>query len=217
MRLRIKFAKRGEGRFLSQLEVMRAFQRAARRADLPLALSQGFNPHPRISFGPALAVGLESEAEYLDLELAEPMEAREVLKALAGQLPLGLEVLTIRALSPGEPTLGEAVRCAAYRVEVEGLPPGELRQRLDALLAQEKAIICRRTKEGPRQVDIRPGIYRVDLEGPHTLDMLLACGPQGTVRPEEVVMALDPRLTVKHARRTGLYTGCEGKSAAPLD
>ncbi|MCG0278925.1 MAG: TIGR03936 family radical SAM-associated protein, partial [Thermanaeromonas sp.] len=72
MRLRVKFAKVGTGRFLSQLEVMRVLQRAARRAGLPLALTEGFNPHPRMSFGPALAVGAESEAEYVDLELKEP-------------------------------------------------------------------------------------------------------------------------------------------------
>ncbi|HBT47867.1 MAG TPA: radical SAM protein [Peptococcaceae bacterium] len=217
MRLRIKFAKLGEGRFLSHLEVMRAFQRAVRRAGLPLALSQGFNPHPRLSFGPALAVGLESEAEYLDLELAEAVEVREVGRALSSQLPPGLEVLTLRALSPGEPTLGEAVRCAAYRVEVEGLPPAELRQGVDALLASEKAVVTRRTKDGAKEVDIRPGLYRLEVEGDAILHMLLACGPQGTVRPEEVVKALDPRLNVRHARRTGLYTGCDGKSAVPLD
>lgn len=196
---------------------MRSFQRAARRAGLPLAFSQGFNPHPRFSFGPALAVGIESEAEYLDLELKEPWPASEVLNSLARQLPVGLEVLAVKALPPGALALTESIQCAAYRAEVEGLSPLQLQQAIEELLGKKQVLVWRRTKNGTREIDVRPGVYRLELEGDNVLKLLLACSPQGTVRPEEVVRALAPELKIKNIRRTELYTGCNNGLTTPLD
>lgn len=217
MRLRIKFAKRGTGRFLSQLEVMRSFHRAARRAGLPLALSQGFNPHPLFSFGPALAVGRESEAEYLDLELKEPCPPAEVLHSLAREMPPGLEILAVKSLPQGAPALTEAIRCAAYRVEVEGLTREGLERAIRNLLGKNEVRVRRQTKRGEREVDLRPGLYRLELEGDRLLTMLLACSSQLTVRPEEVVRALAPGISIISIRRTELYTRCDSALVTPLD
>lgn len=217
MRLRVKFAKLGIGKFLSQLEVMRALQRAARRSGIPLALTEGFNPHPRMSFGPALAVGAESEAEYVDLELREPQAPGKVLEALARELPPGLKVLAAWEIPPNHPPVAAQVRCAAYQVEVEGLEPSQIKEAIQRLFAQEEVWVSRKGKEGSQKINIRPGLYQLELKGEATLEMLLSLSSEGSVRPEEVVRALDPSLSIKTIRRTALYLSCGPEGPIPLD
>jgi len=196
---------------------MRALQRAARRAGLPLALTEGFNPHPRMSFGPALAVGVESEAEYVDLELKEPQAPGQVLEALARELPVGLKVLAAWEIPLDNPSITAQVRCAAYQVEVEGLAPGQIKEAIQRLLAQEEVWVLRKGKEGGRKINIRPGLYQLELKGEATLEMLLSLSPEGSVRPEEVVQALDPSLNIKNIRRTALYISCGPDRLIPLE
>ena len=89
MHLRIKYGKTREGKFLSHLDLMRAWERAFRRGAIPLAFSQGFNPHPKISFGSALAVGITSSGEYMDVELKSFREIKEIKATLENYLPWG--------------------------------------------------------------------------------------------------------------------------------
>lgn len=124
------YEKVGPARFISHLDLLRTFGRAARRAGLPLAFTQGFNPHPKITFAAPLAVGISGEAEFADLELTEKIPAPFVARALSDALPEGLRVLEVRQLKGAGPALMAMVRSASYRVEAKTCGPvtaGELK------------------------------------------------------------------------------------------
>lgn len=206
MRLRIKYKKTGQAAFLGHLEMLRLWQRAMRRAGLPLGYSQGFNPHPLLAFGPALAVGIASQAEYLDLELRAALHPDEVQGRLQAELPAGLEVLLLRVIPDEAPALTAVINTAAYQVVWPEQPPDPqtLGRKAAALLARPEVRVSRFGKDGVKIKDIRPGIYRLAVNSAGELAMLLECSCRGIVRPEEVlrVMDLDAPWRIT---RTGLY------------
>jgi radical SAM family uncharacterized protein/radical SAM-linked protein len=168
--VRVRYAKQGRIVALSHLELMHTLLRAVRRAGLPVAFSQGFHPKPRVSFGPALPVGVESLCEYLDLELLGSSDARDVGDRLARELPPGLTVLSAEALDPRAPSISEALRAVHYRAEFPGrraLPADggrpepeqfpehtwdeeELRTRVEAFLGAEEALVTRASPQKNR-------------------------------------------------------------------
>ena len=99
VQIRIKYAKTNSGRFLSHLDLMRAWERSIRRSGLPLAFSQGFNPHPKISFGSALSVGVTSNGEYMDMELTEAVELTQLKERLTQNLPPALMLLDAQEIT----------------------------------------------------------------------------------------------------------------------
>ena len=120
--MRIRFAKRGKVRFISHRDVARAFERAFRIEELPLAFTQGFSPRPKVSFGLALSVGHESDAEYLDVELSEPVDTDVLAERLSAALPEGIDVTGAVRLVDRAPALQESITEVQYRVEaVDGL------------------------------------------------------------------------------------------------
>lgn len=217
-RYRVEYSKGGPARFISHLDLVRAFERAMRRAGLPLAFSRGFNPHPLISPGPPLPVGVEGEREYLDVELVEELAPGEVRQRLAAELPAGLALKGVWRVPPGAPALMAAVSRASYRVEVplaKGVMEDEVRRCLQLLLDGQEVVVSRRREgKGEKAVNIRPGIYRLCGRvkgGVLCLEMTLAAGDRLNVRPQEVVEALavacphlcgggEPRVV-----RTGLF------------
>ncbi|OIQ08590.1 hypothetical protein MOOR_17370 [Moorella thermoacetica] len=218
MRLRIKYSKTGQMAFLGHLEMLRLWQRAMRRAGLPVAMSHGFNPHPRLAFGPALALGLESLAEYLDVELAADREPDRVQVELQAQLPPGLEILLVRTIPDQAPALTAVIDVAAYRVTwMEEVDPGLLQQRVESLLARQEVLVRRTGRDGrPRVKDIRPGILKLVLDPSPDLVMLLQCSQTGSVRPEEVLKALALEAPVRVVR-TGLFARRGDDLLAPED
>ncbi|QGP92448.1 hypothetical protein MGLY_18300 [Neomoorella glycerini] len=205
MRLRVKYSKGGRAVFLGHLEMLRLWQRAMRRAGLPLAYSHGFNPHPRLAFGPALAVGIESLAEYLDMELTMVLDPAGVKEKLQAELPAGLELLLVFPIPDQAPALTAIIDAAAYRVAWEEPPDQKfLQQKAEALLSRPVVQVSRPGKDGTRVKDIRPGVFQLAVKPEATLAMLLECSSRGVVRPEEVVstMGLEGPYRVT---RTGLF------------
>lgn len=190
------YRKKQEGRFLSHLDLVRTMQRIFRRANLPLAYSEGFNPHPKLSYGSALAVGVTSDGEYLDVELKTEIPLEQLKEKLGNVMPPGLEILEIMNLGDRKGSLTAIINLARYQVEVlstEIIDQSRLDQVIETLLAKESLEVMRRGKKGLRSVDIRNGIY--DLHGSLInntviLEMDLQTGSEGNVRPEEVVTAL---------------------------
>src|SRR6478672_9327156 len=134
--VRVRYAKRGKVRWISHRDVARAFERALRIEQLPLAFTLGFSPRPKVSFGLALSTGYESEAEYLDLELAEPIDLEPLPARLTAALPIGLEVDAVVALEERAPALQEVVAAVTWQVEVtddegEAVPVETLRELVD--------------------------------------------------------------------------------------
>jgi radical SAM-linked protein len=204
--VRIKYAKEGRLVALSHLETMHALLRAFRRARLPMAFSQGFHPKPKISFGPALSVGIESRAELLDLELIGPADPGEVAARLAPELPPGLTLLDVEALPDGAQTIGETLRAVHYVATI----PGESGE-LDRLLAQVEAFHGsaqsvvhrsilpknkdrkRHQKIAPRKqraIDLKDIVTHLGVEGPGRVAFSLRVDPTGSARPAEVLAAI---------------------------
>jgi radical SAM-linked protein len=205
VRLRFKYSKTGAAAFLGHLEMLRFWQRALRRAGLPLAYSKGFNPHPRLAFGPALAVGVESLAEYLDAEFTQAVNPEEIKKRAQAQLPAGLELLLVKPVPAGARALTAVIEVAAYQASWL-LPPDTqlLQSSIEALLARQEVNIIYPGREGEKVKDIRPGIFKLELTADNNLEMLLETSSKGSVRPEQVITALDlhqPHRII----RTGLF------------
>jgi len=164
--IRLRFAKCGKVRFLSHRDVARAFERARRIAEVPVAFTQGFSPRPKVSFGLALAVGYESRAEYLDVERREDGDPDELAAALTAALPEGLAVTGAAPLAGRAPALQEAVTAVGYQLTVAGLDPDRLaRVTAEACAATTLRVVTTR-KGQPVTVDVRPSVRRIDVDGP---------------------------------------------------
>jgi len=194
--LRIRFAKRGPVRFISHRDVARAFERAFRVAELPVAFTRGFSPRPKVSFGPALAVGYESDAEYLDVECTHEVAVDDVARAASRALPEGMVVTGIAALADRAPALQEAITSLAYRVTLEPAADGVTSVAVAALLARDELAI-EVTRKGERAVeDIRPCILSLAVRAPAvaagdapTLELEVATRPR-TLRVADVMAGL---------------------------
>jgi len=191
-RLRIIYSVEGPPRYASHLDQMAIWERAARRAGVPLVYSRGFTPRPRLQIAAALPVGFAAGAECIDLWLEEPADPGTVAAALAAALPQGMEVVAVEEVPLDEPSLPTQVFAAEYVVRVETECGAEaLQSRIDQLLAAESLPRVRRGKS----YDLRPLIEALELkdtrDGEGELWMRLTAKPGATGRPEEVVGALD--------------------------
>ena len=193
-RLRLRFSKAGKIRFTSHRDVARMWERALRRSGLKLAYSQGFVPHPLVSFGLALPTGCESHGEYLDLRL-DPAEAAatpvaDLPRALSALLPEGIEVQVAAFVDDTEGSLQQEVASCDWELEVLGVHGEELAERVETLLAAPTLTIRRERKGRPTDDDIRPAILALSTASPlGGLRAQLATHPRG-VRPGDLVMAL---------------------------
>lgn len=188
-RLRIRYAKRGRLRFTSHRDFSRAFERAIRRADLPMAYSSGFNPHPRISYAGAAPTGAASEAEYLEIGLAEVCDPEAVHSLLAASLPDGLDVLAV-VESPGG-SLADRLQASHWRVSVRD--PAEVIERSATdFLAAEAVPVQRMTKRGLRDFDARVAVLALTVlpdDRGAGLDLVLRY-QEPAVRPDDVLAGL---------------------------
>jgi len=189
-RYRLGFTKTGATRHLSHLELGTAIHRAMARAGLPLRYTQGFNPRPRVVFGPALPVGTAGLDEVLDVELLEPLPAADLLARLAPTLPSGITVTAARRLSGDAPTLGEVLHQAVYEVEFDPQWRGVMATLAPRLAASERLPVVRERKNGTREIDLRPLILDLALPDDGPLRLTLTVGNDGSTRPTEVVAAL---------------------------
>lgn len=199
-KVRLRYAKRGKLRFTSHRDVARAFERALRRAGLPMAYSQGFNPHPKISWVGAAPTGTASEAEYVEIALVARVDPEAVRAELDAALPAGLAVL--EGVLAGAGGLADRIEASRWRIEIPGLSAEQLRTAASALLAAPEVLVERVTKEGRRCIDARAAIVRLAVEDaevyPPGHDHLPECGilvavvrqASPAVRPDDVLSAL---------------------------
>ena len=172
-RVRLRLRKDGRMRFLGHLDFMHAFHRSVLRAGLPLRYSGGFHPKPKVSFSEALPTGVESDVELIDVELLRAVNAHEVVEALNRELPQGFRVLEGTIIPRGIPSPSASIRASIYHIE---MPPGrELQSRVEALLAAEQIPVTRPKGKRTIEVDIRPWVESLELQG-DTLIMVLVHG-----------------------------------------
>lgn len=162
MRIIAKFEKGEAVRFTSHLDVQRLFQRAFRRAKINLAYSQGFNPHPLLSFATALAVGYTSEAEWLDVRLAAEMDIKEFIVDVNAALPKGFNLLEAIKTDDKLPALTAMMSAAEYKVIAKEIDNAKLAIAVDKLLAND-IIVEKKTKAGLKSVNIRPQVFSINV------------------------------------------------------
>ena len=188
--MRVRYAKRGRLRFSSTRDFARALERALRRADVPMAFSGGFHPHPLISYAGASPTGAASEAEYLEIGLAERVEADRLAADLDEALPAGLDVLEVVEATPGG--LAERLEVSRWRIDLPGRALEDVEPALAAFLAAPSVGVERMTKKGMRSFDSRAAVLsrhaRAD-DGGTALEVVLR-HTVPSVRPDDVLAGL---------------------------
>jgi radical SAM-linked protein len=210
--VRLQYTKLGKIRWIGHRDVARAMERAFRIAELPLAFTQGFSPHPKVSFGLALSTGHESEAEYLDLEFADEIDTDALPARLTDALPAGMAVVAAVPLADRAPALQEAVTAVSWRVEID--PVDDAAARIQA--GTDRPVIeLTRTRKGREVVeDIRPVVRSIGICDDGVVEMELNTQPR-SAKPGEVLAAFGG-LTERRALRTHQWIERDGARLEPL-
>jgi len=211
-RLRIRFRRGQEVKFISHLDIMRLWQRALNRAGISLAYSEGFNPHPRISLAAPLPVGVTSEAELMDIMLTKPASPHFFADAVSQQLPPGIEILQVHPIDLTLPSLQSQVRYAEYRVELEAeKEQKDLESALTSLLSLKHLPWQHQRDTSLRSYDLRAlidDLWLIDWHNGYcAIGMRLRCDNSGSGRPEQVTTALGFVHYPQSLHRTKLILG----------
>lgn len=189
MKVRIKFTKTGYMKFVGHLDTMRYFQKAIRRAEIPVAFSGGYSPHMIMSFAAPLGVGTTSLGEYFDMELTETMPTTEIQQRLNKTMVEGVTVCSVRQVEDGKASTAMALVAAAdYYVSFrEGKEPvSSWKEKLTEFLDQNEIIVTKKTKRSEKTVDIRPFIYKAEIQE-DGIFMQLASASSNYTKPELVM------------------------------
>jgi len=218
-RCRVCYSKIGRLRYLSHLEVSHTLDRAARRAGLPYAVTQGFNPHMKVAFGPALPTGTAGEREYVDLWLAEYVPPAQVLDRLRAALPPELTATEVRYVGMREPSLASACTIAVYEASVtaEGVDEGTLQQALRELVSGKELTIEHKGKtkvfDLSRSLPKEPCVRSSEIG--QVVELTIRMGPEGSLRPDVLIAralaaANSPSAVTSVTRRDVLIESDEG-------
>ncbi|MCY7395432.1 MAG: TIGR03936 family radical SAM-associated protein [Nocardioides sp.] len=191
-RLRIRYAKRGRLRFTSHRDFSRAFERAVFRARVPMAYSSGFNPHPRISYAGAAPTGSASEAEYLEIALAQSVDIAAIQALLVEALPTGLDILEV--VDSTGPALSDLLQASRWQIEI-AVPAADLVPAVDRFREAESVVVERMTKKGLREFDCRAPVVEMVAsaageDGSATVVDLLLRHTVPSVRPDDVLSGI---------------------------
>jgi radical SAM-linked protein len=190
-KVRLRFAKLGDLRLVSHHDILRCLERMLRRARVPMALTQGFNPRPKMTFALALGLGIEACGEVVDLELSEPWDPSDLLDRLRAVAPPGFEWTDARPLGPAAPP--PRVRSVEYQLPIIAGRRAEARAALGLLLAGATWPMVRRRPNRERTFDLRPHVVAAELTDDGLLRFRLRVSPNGSARPEELLEALQLR------------------------
>jgi radical SAM-linked protein len=225
--IRMEFEKTGRVRYISHLDLVRLFQRAMRRAGIPVAYSKGFNPHARISFGPALALGISSEREYMDVELESDIKPGEMIDRLNACLPDGIKVRSARIMPTGVPALAASINASQYSIQATYSPREEgVGSRIRDFFLAEHAYIERVDKKRRvKKVDVIPMILDVKKvevgQGILQIVVVLVTGSSGNLKPDDLLKALQNyagvELTGIRIHREGLFIWDDGVYRTPFE
>ena len=216
-RLRLTFSRGEEIKYISHLDLMRLWQRALRRADMPLVYSQGFSPHPRLSLAAPLAVGVTSGGELMDIFLERRVSPHFFIKAIKEQLPRGIDVSEVMEVGLGLPSLQSQVLSAEYRVVAEtDRDLKEVEAAIRSMLASDRLPWQHARDKEVRKYDLRTlieDLWVIEFNPPgYVIGMKLRCDSSGTGRPEQVLSALGFTEPPKSIHRTKLTLDRQVKS-----
>ncbi|MCI8886025.1 MAG: DUF2344 domain-containing protein [Dorea sp.] len=220
MKARIKFRKYGVMRFIGHLDVMRFFQKAMRRAGIPIAFTGGYSPHMIMSFAQPLGVGVTSDGEYLDIELQEEIDPQDAVRRLNEVSVEGIEVVNFCRIPDDKKSSGMTIVAAAgYRAvllesaksaDIPRAFPESWKEKMTEFLRQDSIVVLKRTKRSEAQTDIKPLIYQMRLEE-NGIYLFLAAGSEQNLKPDLVIKAFldfigeDPDSVPFHYHRIDVY------------
>ena len=218
-RIRLRYAKRGRLRFTSHRDVARAFERAIRRAGVPMAYSSGFTAHPRISWAGAAPTGAASEAEYVELGLWELRDPAEVAAAIDAALAPGIDVLEGVTAQPGTGKLADRIDACIWQLEIFGVSAAETQAAVDGLFAVSEAPLERLTKDGKRTIDVRAPLTSAIVRSSETVG---ETSPSGSVavssqeqRPVCAIVDVVVRQTTPVVRPDDVVTALSSVAGLP--
>ena len=192
-RARARFAKVEKARFLSHLELVSLFSRAVRRADVPIRFSEGFHPLPKIVLGPALSVGIESVAEYMDLEINGDINSRKLLRKINGQLPSGLKLIDLREIPLKFPSIPDSISAIEYSLSLAEVwsdlikDSQELSSKFRTFLKTKEKYIEVKRKSGILRIDLRQWVEGLQPKGDASIQMIVKMRGGRTVKPYDVL------------------------------
>lgn len=225
LKARIKFRKNGVMKFIGHLDIMRYFQKALRRAEIPVAYSGGFSPHMIMSFANPLGVGVTSDGEYFDIELRDKITSKEAIERLNQQMVEGMEVVNFVEIPDDKKSKGMTIVAGAdYLTSVKmGSFPEGWKEKLTAFYAQNEIFVMKATKKSEKEVDIRPMIYQLEARE-DSIYMQLATGSVQNLKPELVAetfakyIGAEEATFVHHRLETYANIGSEeAPEFVPLD
>lgn len=223
MKVRLKFSKNGPVKFIGHLDVMRYFQKAIRRADIDIAYSTGFSPHQIMSFASPLSVGHTSEGEYFDVELNSLISEKDLVDRLNNVMVDGIAILKASVLDEKEGNAMASVAAASYLVSFSDrlALPENWKDRLLGFYQQETIPVIKKTKKGEKEINLKEGIYELEIRG-ESVYMLLDAGSGSNIKPGFVLETfLEGMNTVLpefpfRVHRMETYKRKEDGSLAPL-
>jgi len=229
--IRTKFRRSDEVKFISHLDLMKVFERAIRRARLPIAYSQGFNPHPGMVFGLPLSVGVTSDAEYGDFEVTDDeLSINEFVQRLNAQLPQGLEILSAKARQ-SKLNIMSIIAASEYVVVVgtkSDCIDKDIKSSIHRYLAQNEIIVEKKTKSGIKDTNIRDMIFDLNFElqpcGTFNIikvTMLVSAGSKANLKPDLLIESLFGFLNfdfeIDKIHRTKLFVKAQDQLLDPMD
>lgn len=228
--IRVKYKKEDEMIFISHLDLQRLLQRAFRRAKINLSYSEGFNPHPKMSYGNALALGVESQGEYVDIEIEDDIEVDEFLERINNQLPEGIKFIKGQEIDPKTPSLSSVIVYGEYIFNIDldtPLSKEFVKSRVLNFVKSEEIIVTKTNKKGRKvEVDIRPLIKNFDLVSLDnkkvTFESTIATGSKANLNINILIpqilnmldLEIDPREV--SVLRRDLYAMEDGQLVTPL-
>ncbi len=194
-RIRLRYTKRGRLRFTSHRDFQRAFERALRRAEVPMAYSAGFTPHPKVSYANAAPTGTGSEAEYLEIALTAAREPETLRALLDESLPTGLDVVdAVEARTSG---LADRLTASVWELRLDGVDPADAESAVQVFNVAESVEVQRMTKNGMRTFDARPAVVHLETQPDTQLETQLETLSETADRPTDRPCAI-LRLVVRH-------------------
>lgn len=190
MKIRIKFSKHGNMKFIGHLDIMRYFQKAIRRAEIDIVYSEGFSPHQKISFAAPLGVGLLSEGEYMDIEVHTSKPSQEMIKALNAVMAEGIEIISYKLLPENSKNAMSLVAAADYMLQFrETYKPEDFKsfqQTFLEFINQPELRIIKKTKKGEHVLDLKPLLYAAKVQG-ENIFLCISTGSSDNIKPELVM------------------------------
>lgn len=190
MRMLVRFGKKSRLRFISHLDLQRFLHMALNRTGLPVLYSQGFNPHPLMAFGSALALGWTSEYEIIDVRLAAPMGRGKCEAGMRRALPEDLPVLEVKLVDDRYPSVMAQVVASDYRITLGGDSAQAVIDQIPAFLDSTQIMAMKKTKSGEKEINIRPLALRLEVAEGNTLHARLMLTEKDALKADLLVRTL---------------------------